>query len=268
MIKKIGFEKEFIINDINVRDENPYLPVPRIRKTAKDESWYSEDLILGTPINRLKDPSRVQAAIRSVTLPLFKLFTKTAEEIETKKYVEDINRRVEEQIRKNKLLQISEREDLQKGIERLFKVVETMIQKGPRKIFLCQTHGDFQPANILVDDRQTWLIDWEYTGIRQIAYDGLVFALKSRFPQGLSNRIMRGITGDLPECQRVLAEWPHVEWQNKSERHRILALFLIEELDHKMREISNPMFMSLDQGFRTFCEEMKRGIPFLQRTSW
>ena len=56
-----------------------------------------------------------------------------------------------------------------------------------------QSHGDFQPANILIptvsDQRNVYLIDWEYTDKRCRWYDAMVFVLNSRSPIGLAGRV-------------------------------------------------------------------------------
>jgi len=266
VIKKFGFKKEFMINEIKVRDENPYLPVPRIQKVANDKSWYSEDLILGTPVNRLKDASHAKDGVKSVASDLFKLLAKTANEIEIKNYVEEINRGIKEQIRENKLLSLHEREDIQRKTDGLSEIIVALIQNGPKKIHISQTHGDFQPANVLVNGDQSWLIDWEYTSRRQVAFDGLVYSLSSRFPQGLSKRVEEALKGKPIGSHFLMEDWPFVDWSDEIQRLIIIALFLLEELDLKLKENSNSLFKCLDQSFRVFGEELEKSIRVLQRT--
>ena len=129
-----------------------------------------------------------------------------------------------------------------------------------KEIVVAQTHGDFQPANILLGEEQTWLIDWEYTAERQIAYDGLVLALEARSSQGLGQRALQAMDGDLPACRQLLSTIPYVRWQDRAERCAMLTIFMLEELDLKVMEVGNSMLFSLDRGFEAFWKEARQAI--------
>ena len=140
------------------------------------------------------------------------------------------------------------------------QILHSLQDKGDKDIVTSQTHGDFQSANILLGQHHTWLIDWEYTAKRQVAYDGLVYTLKSRFPEGLSQRLLGAMTGDSPDCERLLAHYPYVDWQDISKRRSMLALFLLEELDLKLMEICNPVFYKRYQPIVNLENEIKSAI--------
>lgn len=129
-----------------------------------------------------------------------------------------------------------------------------------KEIVVAQTHGDFQPANILLGEEQTWLIDWEYTAERQIAYDGLVLASEARSSQGLGQRVLQAMDCDLPECGLLLSTIPYVRWLDRAERCSMLTLFMLEELDLKVMEVGNSMLFSLDRGFEAFWKEAGQAI--------
>jgi len=257
VIQKTGFDRALMGNDMRVRKENPYLPCPGIKRLAEDGSWYSEELILGTPVNRLRKVDQGKEVAKTAMIALFRLYEKTARKVRTDEYASGIINRIEGRIRQCPHLNQKTRDNLLKDLRALREILNSCQHK---KIIIAQTHGDFQPANILLGEVRTWLIDWEYTAERQIAYDGLVFALKARFPLGLEHRVLLAMNGDLPGCEDLLASIPYVQWQSKEERRNILTLFLLEELDLKVMEINNPLFFTLDQGFRTFWAETKRAI--------
>jgi len=257
IINKNGFDKKYLSNEIKVRAENPYLPTPSIRQIADGERWYSEDLILGTPINRLKNPSDARDAVKNVIPYLFKLYENTNGAVKVKDYVGKTVASIEMQIANIKYLDEHEKNNLLSDLRNLVKAINSVLRNGHNEIVTVQTHGDFQPANILVGDDQTWLIDWEYTARRQIAYDGLVYSLSSRFPLGLNNRIIQTIEGKSDVADSLMKIWPQVEWEDRDKRRATIALFLLEELDSKLSEISNHLFKNLDQGFRVFMNEFK-----------
>ncbi len=257
VIRKAGFDRELLANDIHVRRENPYLPCPRIQDVDDDGSWYSEELILGTPVNRLKDIEQGKEAVRNTMVFLVRLYEKTAQRVKADEYACEIIARIEEQIRECLHFDKETRGDLFEDLRPLKKIINSWQNK---EIVIAQSHGDFQPANILLGDKGTWLIDWEYTGKRQVAYDGLVFALKVRFTERLGQRLSQSMTGNLQECEQLMAAIPYVQWQDRDERCTILTLFLLEDMELKVMEACNSMFFGLDQGFGLFLKEVKRAI--------
>jgi hypothetical protein len=260
VIQKAGFDRELMVNDLCVRKENLYLPTPVMQDIAEDGSWYSEDLILGTPVNRLEDKEQGERAVRDVMASLFQLYEKTARKVNAAEYTAGIVDRIEERIKTCSHFDRETRENFLKDLLELNKIIKSRQNK---EIVVAQTHGDFQPANILLGEEQAWLIDWEYTAERQIAYDGLVLALEARSSLGLEQRVLQAINDDVPECGQLLSTFPYVQWQDRTERHAMLALFLLEELDLKVMEVCNPMFFGLDHGFDTFRKEVRQAVQVI-----
>ena len=260
VIRKAGFDRELLVNDIHVRRENPYLPSPRIQDIAEDGSWYSEELILGLPVNRLKDIEQGKEAVRSTMVSLLQLYEKTAQRVKADEYACEIIERIEKRIRESPHFDKETRGDISENLRSLKKIINSWQSK---EIVIAQSHGDFQPANILLGKEKTWLIDWEYTGKRQVAYDGLVFALKARFAERLGQRLSQAMAGNLPECEQLMAAIPYAQWQVRDERCTILTLFLLEDMELKVMEACNSMFFGLDQGFGLFWKEVKRAIQVI-----
>ncbi|MBI4667956.1 MAG: phosphotransferase [Elusimicrobia bacterium] len=132
------------------------------------------------------------------------------------------------------------------------------------KLATALTHGDFQPANIMVDKDKVWLVDWEYSDIRQIVYDGLVYALRSRFPCGLSGRIQWALAQDNGAVDEFLKTWPETNWGNRLWRRMALTVFLMEEIVLHLKINDNPLFYSLDQGLRCYCLEIAKALRCLK----
>jgi hypothetical protein len=260
VIAKHGFNKTFMLNDLAVRNEHQFLPSPRILDLSDDGSWYSEELILGTPINRLKNQRQAHQAVQQVLTSLFRLYESTRSSCPCQDYVESLVSRIALLIGRNHLLTPALRENLPSAMQRLANAA--FVNTGD--ISTVQAHGDFQPANILEGKGGPWLIDWEYTTRRQSGYDGLVYALYSRRSAGLSQRVRGALDGRL-QSDSLLAQWPEMKWSVHATRPATLALFFLEELELKLLENDNPLFTLLDAGLQTFCGELDLIIPLVER---
>ncbi len=266
VIAKAGFERDLLIHDVHVRSDHPYLPTPRILDTSDSKSWYSEELIVGTPLNRLSSATEQQHILMALLPTLFQLYEKTVQWRDIDEYTQRLTEDTTLLIQQNSLLSQDNRNTLLLAIEKLIQIIESGCQIETKTIAVSQTHGDFQPANILVNGTDVWLIDWEYTRKRQIAYDGLVFALNSRFPQGLAGRVLHAINHSFPDIERIFVDWPHVNLQDRAHRLQTIALFLLEELALKVWENSNPLFTRIEQGFFVFLKEMQHILHELHET--
>ncbi|HBG05053.1 MAG TPA: hypothetical protein DDY22_05750 [Geobacter sp.] len=259
VITKSGFCDVFRQNEIAVRRSYPYLPAPRIVECGEKGNWYSEELILGTPVNRLKDQRQAREAVRQIVPRLFALYESTQKTKRVDEYVGNIVGRIDLLIGRNHLLSHPQRENL-KGVVK--KLARSAVEQ-PGDISIVQAHGDFQPANILVGDGGPWLIDWEYTTRRQSGYDGLVHVFSSRRSSGLALRFREALAGSTM-ADSLLSSWPGMEWRDHGRRRATLALFLLEEMDLKLTENDNPLFTFLDAGFQSFSHELASIIPLME----
>jgi len=135
--------------------------------------------------------------------------------------------------------------------------IKALLPAGGDRLPTVLAHGDFQPANILVDADRLWLIDWEYSGRRQAAYDALTFMLQSRFTRGLSGRLQRFIAQGIPDD----GLWPDFScyangWQDSRSRLLYGSLFLLEEMALRLEENNNPSFVQLDNGLNILQQEI------------
>lgn len=252
VIRKSGFDNEFMAGEIRIRRENAKLPCPAILEVAEDGSWYSEELILGTPLNRLKDRRQADKAAAEVSVALFDLYERTAETVAAEDYVGSMVSRIEQLVRGNLILT----EEVKSHLIDCVSLLRTPAVIKPA-IVTVQSHGDFQPANILYADGKTWLIDWEYTERRQIGYDGMVYYFASRFPKGLSERIRQSLTGNSESVEQHLLNWPKLGWSDQTHREAIVSLFFLEEIELRLLEISTLTDKAAGRGFEIFCYEAK-----------
>ena len=258
-IRKSGFPANFLEREIEVRRqaEELGLPVPRLKTVAGDGTWIGEAYISGTPVNRLQDPAHARAAFTEAHQALNVLHRHTFLEVNMEKYIDLLSAEAQTHIAANALMTSGSKRLFFQTLDSLVARIKALLPADGNRLPTVMAHGDFQPANILVDVDRLWLIDWEYAGRRQAAYDALTFRLESRFPRGLSGRLQKLITQGIPDG----GLWPDFScyadgWQDS--RHRLLygLLFLLEELALRLEENNNPIFVQLDNGLESLRQEI------------
>lgn len=264
VVKKDKFPRDFFDKEIEIRKEHNFLPTPRLKEISYNNCWYSEDLVIGAPINRLRNSDQAARAVDKVLLPLMQLLKNTLSEENTLAYARTLCDTIIESLDRNKLLHQSEKNTIQQLTMSILAEINNYCYKNASTIIISQTHGDFQPANILKSEEGAWLIDWEYTDRRQIAYDGLVFLLKARSSKGLGERIRQAYEGDANKAFNLILRWPHITWRNKKQRRLYLVLFLLEEISLKLRENGNPLFGKMGGDFNDFIKEIRIAARYLQ----
>ena len=101
-------------------------------------------------------------------------------------------------------------------------------------VLVCDTHGDFQPGNILVANNDVWLIDWEYSARRSFFFDAIVLECDTRKIYDLAGRLERFYT-------KIRTEEGVLSWTGEdlsSDNEVYVILFLLEELILLLREAS------------------------------
>ena len=258
-IRKSGFPANFLEREIEVRRqaEELGLPVPRVKTVAGDGGWLSEEYVSGTPINRLKDPAQARAAFAEAHKALNVLHRHTFREVNTEKYVDLLSAEAHAHIEANALITSGSKRLLFQTLDSLVGRIKALLPACGNRLPTVLAHGDFQPANILVNADRLWLIDWEYSGRRQAAYDVLTFRLGSRFTRGLSGRLQRFITQGIPDGG-LLPDFSCYDnaWQDSRSRLLYGSLFLLEEMALRLEENNNPAFIQLDNGVNILQQEI------------
>ena len=263
VITKSGFSTRYMHRELKVR-RNPHgLPLPELLEAAPDDTWFVEEYIVGTPINRLGATAAAQHALHVVSEAL-QLWQETAvRPMVAQDYAAETAHDIGRLLEKNRWLGEEERGGLRQDLAMAMRLVSQSVGQGAG-LETVQSHGDFQPANVLADGDRAWLIDWEYTGRRQRAYDPLTFALRSRFPAGLAKRVRQALERTLPG-QELLERWPGLRWTEASARTRTLAVFLLEELAHHLEEADNSLFYGLTEGLFAYRPEMRAALSVLEQ---
>ena len=260
VICKDGFNSGFIRRELDIRQKHPIIPVPAILEIGKDSTWYSEELISGTPINRLTNPEKSASALAKVSVELKRLYIETQHTVSLTDYVQTLIEEILTISKSNPLFS----NDYKEKVRKLSHTLYDFLRKSHfNELDTVQSHGDFQPANILIDDTEkTWLIDWEYTKPRQADYDFLVYSLKSRFPEGLLERIRFILKMD-PFPEKEIANISSRMWSDKSARSFLISIFLLEEIALRLMEQDTPGLFQVHPGFRSFLKEAEQAAVLI-----
>jgi hypothetical protein len=261
-IVKSGFSGDYIRREIATRRqaEELALPVPPLVTISEDETWFSERYVSGTPLNRLADPRAAETALHRARRAVRRLLAETLEQVSLEGYLSSLSDQIERLISQSRLLPEPDKLAHVENARTIAGQIRSLSPAVGGRITTALTHGDFQPANILVDGEQVWLIDWEYAARRQAGYDALVFALQSRFPTGLARRLQglldEGEAGPPPS----LSGWPGLDWSDPTARRAHSLLFLLEEWIVHLSENTNPRFLRLGDGLVGLQREIVRWL--------
>lgn len=267
IILKKGFDSNFFERELKVRRlvHKLKLPVPFILKEVSSNiKWYAEEYVIGTPINRLKESKRSRFVLGECIKALQILGEHTREEIEVENYVGRLSESIESNIISNHLLIEGGQARLLDYLDKVRSLIVELSRNYIKKINTVIAHGDFQSANVILNDDCYWIIDWEYSCRRQAEYDGLVYLLKSRFPCGMAKRLKSLLKDDRIWTEPILCKWSDGGKINLQRKRLILAIFLLEELSLRIEENSNPMFKKLGSGFYDFINELPKALEVIK----
>jgi thiamine kinase-like enzyme len=268
VILKKGFNSNFYERELKMRKlaHNLKLPVPLIlEEVSSSIRWYAEEYVIGTPINRLKESKKSRFVLGECIKALRILGKHTKEEIEVENYIEKLSESIKSNVISNHLLGEGEQARLLDYLDKIRSFIVELSRNYIKKINTVIAHGDFQPANIIINNDCYWMIDWEYSCRRQAEYDGLVYLLKSRFPCGLAQRLENLLKDDRIWAEPILCKWPDGDKIDLQRKRFILAIFLLEELSLRIEENSNPMFKKLGAGFYDFFNELPEALEVIKQ---
>jgi hypothetical protein len=252
-VLKSGSEPKFVQQEIEARQMAARLGIfiPELTHIDTENLWFSERLIVGVPVNRLKSQSALKSTCTYLARKLSRLLDETSQITCLGDYVEHLAEQISQLTAANALLSDREQKTIAQITASLLGGLEEL---SALEWTLARTHGDFQPANMLANQNETWLIDWEYSAQRQIHYDWLVCGLRSRFPRGLAERLQAFIdTGTL----YLLSD---DEWKSPRDRRISVLVFCLEEILLHLEENANPRFFELLEGFPVLIDEINRWL--------
>lgn len=243
-VLKEGFEAAPLLAEVEARQlaAKSGVSIPRLRETADDGTWLLEDYVTGTPLNRLPDDDIVRGTLREVMRELNRLADATSRRVEVSAYAASLADAARRDLAAARAIDDPLRGHIEGCLSRATQALEPF---AADEIETARCHGDLQPGNVLWHRNGHWLIDWEYAARRQTGHDRLVYCLRTRFPDGLADRLRQFVEHGLGD-----------EDDRDSATRRRAALFLgLEELAVRLGENRNPHFVSVGRSFGRVVDE-------------
>ena len=250
VILKDGFNVQFIKNEIYFREKYNFLPIPKLLSSDPEGFWYEEVQISALPINRIDNQDIKDKALLNAQTSLLSLYDKTLMKVNSGSYTGLLYKSCDGLIAT--LPYIYTQNDKVRIKNILILLNDGLSELNDFDVGLVQSHGDFQPANILIGniDEQLYLIDWEYTAKRSVYYDALVFATQCRSPKGLARRIQLILNGSDNSWR----------WCIKNTGIKLskleLIIFLMEDLMVRLTELQIPNMINKDRGLDAWISEV------------
>ncbi len=256
VILKKGFNKKYLEKEIFVRERFPYLPIPKISNISKSKKWYSEEYIVGTPPNRLRNNIGDIALINSLKM-LFRLYKETKKDTSYLTYVNRIYQELTSNLDNLNFIESKTLSDL----HNIINFIISYFKKNDNDMVLAYSHGDFHPGNIICNDDNFWIMDWEHSGEKSLSYDLIIMLLGARIESGYSKRLLDIANNKVTDDKkRFISKWPYLNWNEFKIRKDYLLIFILEDLLFYLEEYNNMAFYKNPSCLNLRCKEITQFI--------
>jgi hypothetical protein len=224
VVLKAGYDPATMEREVALRTDPaaPLQPFPQIRASGANPHFFDERILDGYALPRCPP----WLSRRRVVDRAFGLLDEWLTATRQASSIDDYLQRVVGELEGNLAL-LQQRLGLNvEGLRHWGQVLAERARQAD-EVVLAQSHGDFQPGNVLLDrrGRRVWLIDWEHSRRRSFTYDYFVYGLSTRSGSGLATRLRAFVEGSV--VPRGLS--PR-EVTGRPQRAVALARFLLEDL--------------------------------------
>lgn len=263
---KKGCSRRFIEREVQgrIRALNLNLHVPEIKSFSPDYTWFTEECLVGTPLERLADPAQKKKIFQESWRELQLLAAATEQEEETGEYVAGLVQSITAGIRQSSILAGHRKVELLARLRETCSLAEKLIPKHGPRLTTVISHGDFHPGNTMVRENRFWITDWEYSDRRQAGYDILVYTLRTRRPLGLTDRVRRFLTHMTNGQVTAWHNWPEMKNVTLPGMRLRLLILLLEEMQWHLEGSTNLLLFRIDRGFSYFLQELPRLLALLR----
>ena len=250
---KEGYEKKYFLNELYIRKKHQLINAPKIFIINKNEYWYSEEYILGVSPDRL-DLAKSRELTKLAIAVMHDLYVKTIAETNSDKYLNDLITSIHLRV---KNIEKSKKQNFNSLLDSTEVLRNKLSLNLPKCISTCQNHGDLQFGNILWDttNEKLWIMDWEFTKVRQYGYDLFVLCMSVRSTQE-KKRINNVIDNGFNEKYSYYFQlFPHLDIANI---YSLFTLFLLEELDFRLEEMEVAAYKNQYKGIGEFSNYLTK----------
>ena len=207
---------------------------PKILCDNAKHGYYTENLISGVSIDRTNNREESLNTYLKIKSIMCNRYRESAVQVLLKTYIESLGNDLVEDI---KLLSSRISSQFPQRIHKIIQNIEDiLINYEDELILICDTHGDFQPGNMLVTHKNIWLIDWEYFARRSYFFDAIVLECNTRNSNNLSKRLE--VFYESFTTKGNTLSW--TRQKNNNSNAFYFFIFLMEELILMLREVSAP----------------------------
>ncbi len=257
VILKSGFDKKYIEREVYARVNFPYLPIPKINEYGDNGLWYREEYIVGVSPNRMEQ-GKGKDILFKVVKCIHRMLEDTKKQTPIFKYVESLQGKINNGLDSISYIDVNVKNDMQVIVSSLIGCLERYSHKS---IDVAYCHGDFHQGNILSNEDDYWILDWECGGYKQIGHDLFILLLESRMENGFSNRFFKLINSQFDGSQtELINNWPGINWKDKKLQKIYLTIFLLEDICFHIDENNNNIFYKDLNIFATYCIELEKII--------
>lgn len=223
--------------------------VPETLSASVENGVHCEAYISATPLNRLASPNQAQQTRQQAFSGIQRLVESTQHQQPLSDYLDALVEQAVDRVNPYS----SQNPQVVEGTQQLVRFLQNQALEHAdnESVLLSESHGDFQPANILLNNNGVWLIDWENAARRQSGYDWLVFEIESRSTRGMTGRLLATAVNDNVEAPN----WTGLDFTTRSKRIHHLAIFLLEELATKANEVSHPAIPNIATDFVSLVDQ-------------
>lgn len=259
VILKSGYSPQRIQAAVTARIQFQNILEPKILTFDFDKGWYTEKIINGVPLDRSKNIQERKKLFLLAYEVMGSIYRDTVEEVPLLKHAKYLCDKIDQELMELPSVYNNKIKGRIRKVRALLsrELAKSAISKDT--IPLALSHGDFQAANILIPmdtvDESLYLIDWEYSEVRILFYDILVYHLGCRFPEGLGERICALLSSwsDIEDYLNIIPFLIKMPKMNVS----IIWIFLLEELRFRISDSMTPDAKFISAGLLTFLSEVE-----------
>jgi len=261
-VLKDGFCDRYIMNDVQNRKRNAWLPIPSISHIFSNNKGYIEPIIKADSFCYYSDYQKKREKFQVAIDICEQLSIATEEVVDLSSYATSLIAEVRNYLLGVRAINNDMIKEIDSWVSDLEKQLAMYIPLGS-KICIGQTHGDLTPGNLLLKSGEIIIVDWERTRKRINGYDALTLILQTRKGQigGLSR--LKGYLFD--KEVRYHSNFSHRELSeaikcscSRSRKSKVyFMIYVLEELIYHLEEnFCGPMNFISD-GLMRYSSEIR-----------